>query len=73
MRAEPGGGEVYLLSYAQTEPGPQLSLVMRPARQVADPVGSEAGMLEQFTATDDRGARYQVMVRDLGGGAARAT
>jgi hypothetical protein len=26
LRGEPAGGEVYLLSYAQTEPGPQLSL-----------------------------------------------
>jgi len=63
------GGEVYLLSYAQTEPGHQLSLYVRPARQVVDPVGSEAGILEQFTATDDRGNRYQMMVSNLGGGA----
>jgi hypothetical protein len=61
------GGEVYLLSYAQTEPGHQLSLYVRPTRQVADPVGSEAGILEQFTA-DDRGTRYQMRVSSLGGG-----
>jgi hypothetical protein len=61
------GGEVYLLSYAQTEPGPQLSLYVRSTRQ-AGPSGPEAGTLEQFTATDDRGTRYQMMVRDLGGG-----
>jgi hypothetical protein len=67
LRAEPGG-EVYLLSYAQTEPGHQLSLYVRPARQEADPVGSEAGILEQFTATDDRGTRYQMRVSSLGGG-----
>ena len=36
-------------------PGHQLSLYVRPTRQVVDPVGSEAGILEQFTATDDRG------------------
>jgi hypothetical protein len=64
---EPAGGEVYLLSYAQTEPGPQLSLFVRCTRQ-AGPSGPEARMLEQFTATDDRGTRYQMMVRDLGGG-----
>jgi hypothetical protein len=62
------GGEVYLLSYAQAEPGPQLSLFVRSTRQV-DPSGPEAGILEQFTATDDRGTRYQMRVRDLGGGA----
>jgi hypothetical protein len=67
LRAEPGGGEVYLLSYAQTEAGPQLSLFMRFTRQ-AGPSGPEARSLEQFTATDDRGTRYQMMVRDLGGG-----
>jgi hypothetical protein len=67
VRGEPAGGEVYLLSYAQTEPGPQLSLFMRSTRQVG-PSGPEARSLEQFTATDDRGTRYQMMVRDLGGG-----
>jgi hypothetical protein len=67
LRGEPGGGEVYLLSYAQTEPGPQLSLFVRSTRQVG-PSGPEARSLEQFTATDDRGTRYQMMVRDLGGG-----
>ena len=65
LRAEPGG--VYLLSYAQTGPGHQLSLYVRPTRQ-DDPSVSEAGTLEQFTATDDRGTRYQMMVRGLGGG-----
>jgi hypothetical protein len=61
-------GEVYLLSYAQTGPGHQLSLFMRPTRQV-DSAGPEAGILEQFTATDDRGTCYQMMVSNLGGGA----
>jgi hypothetical protein len=67
LRGEPAGGEVYLLSYAQTEAGPQLSLFMRSTRQDG-PSGPEARSLEQFTATDDRGTRYQMMVRDLGGG-----
>ena len=40
LRAEPAGGEVYLLSYAQTEPGHQLSLFVRSTRQVVDPVGT---------------------------------
>jgi hypothetical protein len=67
LPGEPAGGEVYLLSYAQTEAGPQLSLFIRSTRQ-AGPSGPEARSLEQFTATDDRGTRYQMMVRDLGGG-----
>jgi hypothetical protein len=67
LRAEPAGGEVYLLSYAQTEAGPQLSVFLRSTRQVG-PSGPEARSLEQFTATDDRGTRYQMRVRDLGGG-----
>jgi hypothetical protein len=67
VRGEAGGGEVYLLSYARTGPGPQLSLFVRSTRQDG-PSGPEARTLEQFTATDDRGTRYQMMVRDLGGG-----
>jgi hypothetical protein len=67
LRAEAAAGEVYLLSYAQSEPGPQLSLFVRSTRQ-AGPSGPEARSLEQFTATDDRGTSYQMMVRDLGGG-----
>jgi hypothetical protein len=65
--AEPASGEVYLLSYAQTEAGPQLSVFMRSTRQVG-PSGPEARSLEQFTATDDQGTGYQMRVRDLGGG-----
>jgi len=33
LPGEPAGGEVYLLSYAQTEAGPQLSLFIRSTRQ----------------------------------------
>ena len=58
---------MYLLSYARTGPGLQLSLFVRSTRQDG-PSGPEAQILEQFTATDDRGTRYQMMVRDLGGG-----
>ena len=46
---------------------------------VVRPAAGEAGgqaqrwpeipLLEQFTATDDRGTRYRMRVRDLGGGA----
>ena len=54
LRAEPAGSEVYLLSYAQTQAGPQLSLFVRSSRQ-AGLRGPETRSLEQFTATDDRG------------------
>ena len=62
---------MYLLSYAQTASGPQFSLLARtrsrpgsaPARR-----WPEIALLEQFTATDDRGTRYRMRVRDLGGG-----
>ncbi len=71
VRGADVSGEVYLLSYAQTASGPQFSLLARtrsrpgsaPARR-----RPEIALLEQFTATDDRGTRYRMRVRDLGGG-----
>jgi hypothetical protein len=71
VRGADVSGEVYLLSYAQTASGPQFSLLARtrfrsgsaPARR-----WPEIPLLEQFTATDDRGTRYRMRVRDLGGG-----
>jgi len=67
-------GDVYLLSYAQRASGPQLSLFVTAHHptQGAAAWGLDwpgASILEQFTATDDRGSSYQMMVRDLGGGA----
>jgi hypothetical protein len=67
-------GEVYLLSYAQRASGPQLSLfaTAHHPTQAAVAWGLDwpgATILEQFTATDDRGTGYQMMVRNLGGGA----
>jgi hypothetical protein len=67
LRGGPASGGVHLQSYAQTWTGPQLSLFMRSTRQ-AGPPGPERRSLAQLTATDDRGTRYQMMVRDLGGG-----
>src|SRR5580700_695799 len=63
-------GEVYLLSYAQTASGPQLSLFARDRLWSVRPGPPErwASRLEQFTATDDRGTSYQLKVCDLGGG-----
>ena len=69
--SEDVSGEVYLLSYAQTVSGPQLSLFARARPRSVRPVMQEwpgASRLEQFTATDDRGTGYQMKVRDLGGG-----
>jgi hypothetical protein len=84
-------GQVYLLSYAQTAAGPQLS-VLAPARLGPVPPGGRPGpprpvmppeagpgrplipawlpasRLEQFTATDDRGVRYQMTVLPMAGG-----
>jgi Sigma-70 region 2 len=64
-------GEVYLLSYAQTSSGPQFSLLARTRSQPGSAAAGnwpEIPLLEQFTATDDRGTRYRMRVRDLGGG-----
>jgi hypothetical protein len=72
VRGADVSGEVYLLSYARTASGPQFSLLARIGREPGpDPVRSwpEVPVLEQFTVTDDRGTRYQMRVRDLGGGA----
>jgi DNA-directed RNA polymerase specialized sigma24 family protein len=67
---EDASGEVYLLSYAQTASGPQLSLFARDRLWSVRPGPPErwASRLEQFTATDDRGTSYQLKARDLGGG-----
>jgi hypothetical protein len=81
VRGENGRGELYLLSYAQTASGPQLS-VFAWARYPRGPLKSPAARpgellilpslgvadLEQLTATDERGTRYKMRVRDLGGG-----
>ena len=71
VRGADVSGEVYLLSYAQTASGPQFSLLARTrSRSGSAPVRRwpEIALLEQFTATDDRGTRYRMRVRDLGGG-----
>ena len=71
VRGADVAGEVYLLSYARTASGPQVSLLARTRRR-AGPAPArrwpEIPLLEQFTATDDRGTRYRMRVRDLGGG-----
>jgi DNA-directed RNA polymerase specialized sigma24 family protein len=58
VRGADMAGEVYLLSYARTASGPQFSLFARTSR-VPGPAPAhpwpEIPLLEQFTATDDRG------------------
>ena len=71
VRGADVSGEVHLLSYARTASGPQFSLLARIGPHPGpDPARSwpEVPVLEQFTAADDRGTRYQMRVRDLGGG-----
>jgi len=74
VRGADVSGEVYLLSYAQRTSGPQLSLFATAHHPTQGVVAwgldwPGASILEQFTATDDRGSSYQLMTRDLGGGA----
>ena len=54
LPAEPAGDEVYLLSYAQTEAGPQLSVFMRSTRQVG-PSGPEVRSLHSSPPQTTRG------------------
>jgi len=90
VRDQDTDGEVYLLSYAHTAAGPQLS-VLAPARLRPAPPGQPephrpaippengpgrplidgwipASRLEQFTAADDQGTRYQMTVLPMAGG-----
>ena len=90
VRDQDTDGEVYLLSYAHTAAGPQLS-VLAPARLGPVPPGRPgphrpvippgdgpgrplidgwipASRLEQFTAADDQGTRYQMTVLPMAGG-----
>jgi hypothetical protein len=90
VRDQDTDGEVYLLSYAHTAAGPQLS-VLAPARRGPAPAARPgpprpvippgdgpgrplidgwlpASRLEQFTATDDQAARYQMAVLPMAGG-----
>ena len=90
VRGEDADGEVYLLSYAHTAAGLQLSMLAparlgpalpgqpEPHRPVMPPEAGPgrplidawlpASRLEQFTATEDRGARYQMTVLPMAGG-----
>ena len=65
--------ELYLLSYAETALGPQLSVFARtrvPPHRWA-PAGPR--FFEPFTATDDRGTSYRISLRNIGGGPAGRT
>jgi Sigma-70, region 4 len=55
-------GELYLLAYARTASGPQLSVFAR-MRESAGP-----DLFDPLAATDDQGTSYQVHLRDIGNG-----
>lgn len=59
-------GEVYLLSYARTASGPQLSVFARTCRSSGPWEPSGPRLFDGFTATDDHGTSYQVSIRDVG-------
>ena len=61
-------GELYVLSYARIGSGPQLSVFARTRDQSGRWQPSGPRLFDQFTATDDRGASYQVSIRDIGSG-----
>ena len=54
------------MSYARVASGPQLSVFARerPPSGRWEPSGPR--LFDPFTATDDRGASYQVTIRDIG-------
>ena len=59
-------GEVCLLSYARVASGPQLSVFARERQPSGRWEPSGPRLFDPFTATDDRGASYQVTIRDIG-------
>jgi hypothetical protein len=61
-------GELYVLSYAPMASGPQLSVFARACDQSGLWELSGPRLFDPFTATDDRGTRYQVTIRDIGSG-----
>jgi DNA-binding CsgD family transcriptional regulator len=65
--------ELYLLSYAETALGPQLSVFARTRRPPYRWAPTGPHFFEPFTATDDRGTSYRVSLRNIGGGPAGRT
>ncbi len=61
-------GELYVLSYARLASGPQLSVFARTRHPSGLWEPSGPRLFDPFTATDDRGASYQVSIRDIGSG-----
>jgi hypothetical protein len=59
-------GEVCLLSYARVASGPQFSVFARTRQPPGRWEPSGPRLFDAFTATDDRGTRYQVTIRDIG-------
>lgn len=59
-------GEVCLLSCARVASGPQVSVFARTRQPPGSREPSGPRLFDPFTATDDRGASYQVTIRDIG-------
>jgi hypothetical protein len=59
-------GEVCLLSYARVASGPQFSVFARERQPSGRWEPSGPRLFDPLTATDDRGASYQVTIRDIG-------
>jgi len=59
-------GELHLLSYVRVASGPQLSVFARTRGRSGLWEPSGPRLFDPFTATDDRGAGYQVTIRDIG-------
>ena len=58
--------EVYLLSYARVASGPQFSVFARTRHPSGRWEPSGPRLFDPFTATDDGGTSYQVIIRDIG-------
>ena len=58
--------EVYLLSYARVASGPQFSVFARTRHLSGRWEPSGPRLFDPWTATDDAGTSYQVIIRDIG-------
>lgn len=68
FRDEDVRAELYVLSYARTASGPQLSVLARTRDQSDEWQPSGPRLFDPFSATDDTGTRYQVDILPMGSG-----
>ncbi len=68
FRDEDVRAELYVLSYARTASGPQLSVLARTRDQSGEWQPSGPRLFDPFSATDDRGTSYQVDILPVGSG-----